>query len=406
MIDVSVIIPVYNAEKTIKRCLDSVIAQKRCSWQIICIDDASNDNSREIICQYISTDKRIKLISNPVNIGAALSRNIGLDNAIGKYIMNLDADDFLSPNSLEGLLNYVLSNEVDMCFYKANYIFMDDKANKNIPRGIMAEYNHVYQGRELFDIFLTNSEFFYYCWSVIYKRSYLKERNLYYKKIVIGEGGDFIIRALYYANQATVYSQCVYNYCVHENSVTNSSTYKIDLLIGRVVQYASMLKLMMIDYSVMAEKFLVIQKKMVAGSVYELSCKDIPSVRRQFTSDFERAIFDTFTAYKKSFDLIFDKEDIKKIKSFPYIYIYGIGYAATECLCRLSDMGININGFVISRESKRTLYGHKVLSIDEVPTEANKSLFVICANSKYSQEIIKTLHLHRFFYYIDLNITF
>lgn len=83
---VTIIIPVYNTEKYLKKCLDTVVNQTYKNIEIIIINDASPDNSKEIIIQYTKKYKNIKLINNPVNLGVSISRNIGLDSANGDYI--------------------------------------------------------------------------------------------------------------------------------------------------------------------------------------------------------------------------------------------------------------------------------------------------------------------------------
>ena len=94
--DVSIIIPIYNASKYLKRCLDSVINQTKTELEIILINDGSTDNSEEIIKEY--KDKRIRYFKNK-NQGIGKTRNFGITKATGKYIMFLDSDDFLDKHA-------------------------------------------------------------------------------------------------------------------------------------------------------------------------------------------------------------------------------------------------------------------------------------------------------------------
>lgn len=107
---VSVIIPVYNSEKYIKKCLDSVLNQSFKDIEIIVIDDGSTDNSREIINRY-SDDRIVKeFISNG---GVSNARNLGIKKAKGKYIMFLDSDDYIENDTVESLYNYARKTNVD-----------------------------------------------------------------------------------------------------------------------------------------------------------------------------------------------------------------------------------------------------------------------------------------------------
>lgn len=97
---VSIIIPIYNAEKYLGRCLDSLLSQTFCDWEALCVNDGSTDSSKEIILDYAAKDARFRLIDKP-NGGVADARNAGLDVADGEYLMFVDPDDFIHPQTLE-----------------------------------------------------------------------------------------------------------------------------------------------------------------------------------------------------------------------------------------------------------------------------------------------------------------
>ena len=97
---ISVIIPVYNTEKYINKCINSVLNQTLSNIEIIVVDDGSTDHSCEIIEQYKIKDNRIKIIRQK-NLYAGVARNNGLKNAIGEYVYFLDSDDFITPRCLE-----------------------------------------------------------------------------------------------------------------------------------------------------------------------------------------------------------------------------------------------------------------------------------------------------------------
>lgn len=112
---ISVIIPVYNSAKYISKCLNSVITQSFKDIEIICVDDASTDESLCIIKKYSQKDNRIKVFSNDTNMGAGCSRNLALENARGKYIYFLDSDDWLEKDGLSKLSNVLKQfGEVDV----------------------------------------------------------------------------------------------------------------------------------------------------------------------------------------------------------------------------------------------------------------------------------------------------
>ncbi|SFL66609.1 Glycosyltransferase involved in cell wall bisynthesis [Methanobrevibacter olleyae] len=127
MVKVSVIVPVYNVEKYLKECLDSIINQTLKDIEIICIDDGSTDNSLSILESYAEKDDRIKIISQE-NQGQGVARNTGLDNAVGNYIYFIDSDDFLELNALEELYNIAYEKSLDFVLFQL--INLDDETNE------------------------------------------------------------------------------------------------------------------------------------------------------------------------------------------------------------------------------------------------------------------------------------
>ena len=123
---ISIIVPVYNAEKFIRETMDCVIAQTYPWWELLLVEDGSRDNSVEIIETYIrdSGEERIRLICQPENMGAAKARNRGLQEAKGRYIAYLDADDLWLPEKLEHELAFI--REKDAAFVFTGYEFADE----------------------------------------------------------------------------------------------------------------------------------------------------------------------------------------------------------------------------------------------------------------------------------------
>ncbi|MDY3267295.1 MAG: glycosyltransferase [Phocaeicola sp.] len=96
---ISIIIPVYNAESTLRKCIDSIINQKFTDWELLLVDDGSIDQSAQICDEYADNNSRIKVIHKE-NGGVSSARNLGLDNSCGEFIMFVDSDDFLVNNSI------------------------------------------------------------------------------------------------------------------------------------------------------------------------------------------------------------------------------------------------------------------------------------------------------------------
>lgn len=124
---VSIITPSYNSSKFISSTINSVLEQTYLNWEMIIIDDCSNDNSNEIIGTYCKKDDRIKLIRLNKNVGPAIARNIGIELATGKYIAFLDADDLWLPNKLEKQIQFMEKTDVLLCYSSYYIINENDK---------------------------------------------------------------------------------------------------------------------------------------------------------------------------------------------------------------------------------------------------------------------------------------
>ncbi len=123
---VSIIVPVYNAEKYIEETMDCVLAQTYSHWELLLVEDCGSDNSVILIRQYMekTQDPRIRLIRQPSNMGAARARNRGLKEASGRYVSYLDADDLWAPEKLEKELAFM--KEKDAAFAFTGYEFADE----------------------------------------------------------------------------------------------------------------------------------------------------------------------------------------------------------------------------------------------------------------------------------------
>jgi len=121
---VSIITPSYNSSKFILECIESVLSQTYENWEMIIVDDCSKDNSKEIISEHSTKDKRIKPIFLEKNVGAAEARNAAIRQSKGKYVAFLDSDDLWNPKKLEKQLSFMYENEI--AFSYTNYQFMSE----------------------------------------------------------------------------------------------------------------------------------------------------------------------------------------------------------------------------------------------------------------------------------------
>jgi teichuronic acid biosynthesis glycosyltransferase TuaG len=125
---VSIITPSFNSYDYIANTIKSILNQTYCYWELIIVDDCSTDNSCELIQEYINDNPRIKLIRLTKNVGAAVARNKGIENASGRFIAFLDSDDTWHPEKLEKQINFMLKNDYDFTF--THYHQVDENGKK------------------------------------------------------------------------------------------------------------------------------------------------------------------------------------------------------------------------------------------------------------------------------------
>ncbi len=407
MIQVSVIVPVYNAGELLRDCIESLINQTLNDIEIILINDASTDDSPVILQDYVKNDPRIKIIYNDENMGAAESRNKGILAAKGKYIQFVDADDYLELDALEKLYSISELHNTDLCYLGMHFDINDNINETSVQYGITGTYPDIYNGKELIGHFTANKEFFLYLCSVFYKSSFIKENKLSFKKLMIGEGGDFILCALCNAHKVAVCSERYYHYRIHESSVTHSTDVKKELLIGQIVQYADVLQYFSKDEdAVELRNFLDFHYRKIAGGISNLSIAEQGEIELRLGSDYAKHIFRMLQQNSGIYDINFDEDMLLRVQKKDIVFVYGAGFASKEIIELLQQHGIEIAGFTVTerKAGQTAVYGHHVYEIKELIPYNKRAVVLIAANRKYNNEIQAALEEYGFDDYIFLNV--
>ena len=216
---ISIIIPVYNTKKYLRKCLDSVINQTLKEIEIICINDASTDSSKQILEEYSSKDKRIKIINNDHNLGQSLTRNKGLDIAKGEFIGFVDSDDYIEPQTYE--ISYFNAKNDDVDIVKFNEIIFRDRLDKGyLNENYSNITSNVYNIRECWRIFSN------VIWNKIIKRSIINEHNLRFIEGLYGEDFCFLKMLYPFINKVKIISPKFYHYRRRRNQLSGVSMEK------------------------------------------------------------------------------------------------------------------------------------------------------------------------------------
>lgn len=159
---ISIIIPVYNVERYLRRCLDSVINQTYTEWEAVCVNDGSPDNSLSILEEYAQKDHRIKVVSKE-NGGLSDARNLGLSNSTGAYVMFLDSDDLIHPQTMEIAMRLAQRDNSDIVsWYKDQFFHLEmrlkAKLGYDVDSALPFRINRRYDLRKI-DSYVTDDVF-------------------------------------------------------------------------------------------------------------------------------------------------------------------------------------------------------------------------------------------------------
>lgn len=217
---ISVIIPVYNVEKYLTQCIDSVLKQTYTNFELILVDDGSKDSSKAICDEYARIDSRIKVLSKQ-NGGASSARNAGLEVATGKYIYFFDSDDWIAEDALEKLLRICDDNNAELIFFDAYAI--EEETGKIST----SHYSHKksYQsnsGYKLMMELIDNKEFHVAPWLLFLKKDFLSRAEIRFEEGIIYEDMIFTYQLFCEAKKIVYLPEYLYYRRYREGSVMTS----------------------------------------------------------------------------------------------------------------------------------------------------------------------------------------
>lgn len=211
---VSVLIPAYNAEKTIHRCLDSILAQTYCDIEVIIVNDGSKDSTLAELQVYEKKDERVKVIDQ-LNCGVAAARNTALDNARGAYILYVDADDWIEPNMVERLLKLVGNGDIVFC---GN----DNADTSDRVMCVNKTETEIWdQQRQMLE-FMKHKRMTGMLWNKLIRRS-ITDGCWFNEKTGYGEDAEFLWKIIKKSRKMVVTNEVLYHHVLEDTSISHLS---------------------------------------------------------------------------------------------------------------------------------------------------------------------------------------
>lgn len=207
----SIIIPIYNAEKYLVECLNSVKNQNYSDFECILIDDGSTDSSAKICEDFSSKDSRFKVF-HIKNNGVSNARNIGIKNSAGKYITFIDSDDYINKETYSNLMSIIIKENIEICCFNFNRIDINNRVIK-----------HNYKNNDLNKNFIKDPIYMNSVWNKIYKKELFLNNKIFFDTSITTSEDLLVTFKLFTLSKKNKFiSEAYYNYRITPESITNS----------------------------------------------------------------------------------------------------------------------------------------------------------------------------------------
>lgn len=322
---VSVIVPVYNAEAYLEKCIDSILAQTFKRLEVVIVNDGSSDNSRIIIEQYAATDERIIFIDGP-NEGVSAARNKGLDQASGEFITFVDADDWIEPDMYESLVGEACNNNADWVI--CDVIVEKNLAERRKRLNLLNETVEVSVDPKSAMSNLMRFKYDNANWNKLYRRSIIEENLLRFEP-KMGVGEDLLFNCCYilFVSRLQLIGAAFYHYRISEGSIMGKSKY------DEVEEYKKLCEgFHTFSSELHCESVYVFDCEMRRGYYYAMIPFMLSKIRKQTSNKEERRnrlVVKLRNTHYKMFD--YDTKEMKGIQGIKKLFLKK-GYFKTFAL--------------------------------------------------------------------------
>lgn len=386
---VSVVIPIYNVEDYIRKCIESVLNQTLTDIELICVDDCGTDESVRIVEEYAKTDNRVRLLFHKRNRGLSAARNTGLREATGKYVYFLDSDDYLYENALECLYQVAEERRVQIVYFDTDVMTLEHDENGcngyEPPR--YTDKDVAMKGTAFFHEAVMNKRWDTCVWRQFYRRDYLMNHMLSFDEGMAHEDWSFSFGAALLADDVYYLPERLHMYLRRKDSITDRVTWnRVVSLIQIYYRMHAMIPRIEMDDEL--EKAIEIHLANLRWYI-QMNYRRLPCIDGNVKSYEDRLLKSIIPPYYGGyFYHKLSMDDAEAVQAYQRIAIYGAGEIGINLKRVLDDIGNSIETFLVtSQDGNLEVDGAPVTQISEYDNTFRKEGLVLIAVKK-SYEIM------------------
>lgn len=390
-LNISVIVPIYNVEKYLSDCLESILCQQGVQFEVICVEDGSTDSSKTIVQEYVLRDTRIHAIYHDRNKGPSVSRNDGMDAAKGKYIWFVDSDDTITEQSLKTLFDCAEEFNGDMISFGLECVFENRELAERYPAAKFrynGNYEETLNGQKMLADLLKGYEFASGCVPrFFFRRDFLREKGLYFKEEIIFEDNLYIPLCFLKAERVKCLNEVYYRYLKRENSITTSKIKQIEAE-SLFVCYKELCKIILnIELDENGRYGLSEVLSNLCISIKNIAVNE--NVRYKGKDPLDRHLWNMICGSTHSQVIETRVRQITEGNMSNGLYLYGAGRYGEEVLAQLNRLDISINGVVVTKrmEKRTSIWGHPVIELEDLYDRLQDATVLVAVSGEIGAQI-------------------
>lgn len=400
-IKISIIIPVYNTEKYLRQCLDSVLVQELDNIEIICVNDGSTDSSACILEEYAAMDSRVIIITQE-NQGPSCARNAGIQFSKGKYICFLDSDDMLVDNALVELYKIAEEKRLEILCYDASCFYENEQLEKSEYKddyyNSKKSYSEIKTGKELFCDMMEADDFCDSACLLFINREWLEKENISFVPNIIHEDCIFVFECFMRTHRIKHINNPYLKYRVRPQSIMTTKANSTSMR-GRTFCYIEILRYLLNNELSEREKNAIVKfEKLIIYSIKhtDYGLDDIERDKCASFNQLEQLIWASMgVGLEAKYGIsenIYLRGFNDLLASYENIVLYGAGKIGNKVYRYITKIGLkeNIECFAVTKkkEYEEQIEGINVKEINEVKNKEN-ILVLISARRDYQDSMLR-----------------